>query len=584
MADGIAELVLGSLPLVDYTDDDGWRIDAKATTAGWGNPQAVDIIVRTLIQQGSSVVTDRWDNREASITVAIEATDGRALALGEAALFGELWKRNQLVWTPPQDFAAPTVFRVVTSRLDHTFDSVDETVSRRVYQVVLTCEPFARSVAETITEALGQAVDGGGVPITPVNVLVDDCNVTTGWTALGSGQTAELSPNGNLRNAPLTSFPQLKRTGAIPMATTPLLVVDAQMQSDLSGLTPMVQFISAAGSTWVSPIGSTTSPTAGFTRYYYETPYTDLTAIVVGRANIGKPANIGTGRVVLAEVRRMNNPPAEGTLRQKMFTADVKGSAPSDGRLEVWHDTSPLGTVIVYTWQDDDGPGFVPALRSRRISGGVTTSDSTLISGGRDTISSTAITYEVPAALMPPATYELGAWLRSSTTTAQVDYTVQLFQGTTGRDTITGSSKITMGAANTWEYHVIARLQLPPARVLPGSSATVRVTLDSTAGSPTVVDVDEAYLFDLEHGSLTIAATGAATRLRIEAPTMEWPMPSVLAGTLADGSDMVELAPLAGGVHPTNPPRMSIFAVTPTALDAHALVGQYAAWHTHAPE
>ncbi|NUS56765.1 MAG: hypothetical protein HOV66_18195, partial [Streptomycetaceae bacterium] len=503
MVDGIAELTLGALPLVDYTDDDGWWIDAKAPTAGWGNPQAVDIIVRTLMQQGSSVVTDHWDNREASVTVAIEAGDGRALALGETALFAELGKRNELVWTPPQEYAAPTVFRIITSRLDHAFDSVDEILCRRTYQIVLTCEPFARSATETITEALGQAVDSGGVPITPVNVLVDDCNVTTGWTAVGSGQTAELSPNGNLRNAPLTAFPQLKRTGAIPMATTPLLVVDAQFQSDLSSLTPMVQFVSASGSTWVAPMGNTTSPTAGFTRYYYECPYTDLTAIVVGRANIGKPANIGTGRVVLAEVRRMNNPPAEGTLRQKMFTADVKGSAPSDGRLEVWHDTSPLGTVLVYTWQDDNGPGFVPALRSRRISGGVTTSDSTLISGGRDAISSVPIVYEVPAALMPPATYELGAWLRSTTTTATVDWTAQLFQGTTGKDVLSGTAKITMGAANTWEYHVIARLQLPPARVLTGSSATVRVTLDATAYSPTVVDVDEAYLFDLEHGSLT---------------------------------------------------------------------------------
>ncbi|NUS57650.1 MAG: hypothetical protein HOV66_22755 [Streptomycetaceae bacterium] len=417
-----------------------------------------------------------------------------------------------------------------------------------------------------------------------MTVLIDDCNVTTGWKALGSGQSAFIGSGGNLGTTPATAFPQLKRTGAISMATTPLLVVDSRFYSDLTGLSPSVLFESGGSSVWVSPMGSTTSPTAGFTRYYFECPYADLTAITVGRPNIGRPANLGTGLLTLAEVRRMNNPPAEGTLRQKMFTADVKGSAPSDGRLEVWHNTSPLGNVIVYTWQSDNGPGFVPALRSRRISGGVTTADTSLISGGSDTISSTPIVYEVPAALMPPATYELGAWIRCSTTTAQINYTAQLFQGTTGRDTITGTAKITMGAANVWEYHVIARLQLPPARVLAGSTATVRVTLDSTPYTPVVVDVDEAYLFDLEHGALTIAPAGTGTRLRIEAPTLEWPMPAVLAGTLADGSDMVEVAPIAGGVHPTDPPRISIFAVTPGALDAHALVGQFAAWHTHAPE
>lgn len=553
---------------------DTYTASVYAEGLDWGSPQAVDTVVETLLQNSSSVVTDRYDNREVTLTVGINASDGAALADAEAALFAELGKPNALTWTPPAVFGPSTVFRVVTSSTVFSPDDLTEAQGWRVYTIRLVCEAFARSVDEVVTEALFQPTDEGD-PADPIDTLVDDCSSATGWSALLPTSSSVSVASGAVRNDTLDSWVDLRRTGSIDMSATPLLVVDAKTNEGSGSL--YAQFNGGPGQ---GPVATGTSPYSSYTRHWFEAPAS------IAEFNIGFIWHYGRtlGRLSITEVRKQNNPPASGTLRQKFFTAEVVGSAPSDGTIEVYHDEDALEDVLLYTYPPD-GQGFIPALRPLLSSSGTTTPDDDLISGGSNDLAAVAVSYDIPATQIAVGTYEIGAWLASDAT-GDRDIAVAV-STIVGADTV-GSTSFTKTYdfydVDTWYYVPLGRIELPLNHVGADSEAVVRVTLSSPDASG--IDVDETYAFNVESGALTVVACGDSTRLWANAATLAWPMPSIMRGTLEDGSD--SFAPTEGvsawGVHEITPPSVNVFAVTRGALDAGVRLTQTPAWHTHAAQ
>jgi hypothetical protein len=140
-------LVLGDLDLMD-PEGSPFAVETLAEGTDWGNPQPIEVAVRSLLQDGSIVVHQGDDNREVSLRVIISAPDSAALAEGEAALMAELYRANTLTYTPADGWGPPTVFSVVTSSLAHTMDDLGEVRGERTWSVRLVCEPFGRSVNE----------------------------------------------------------------------------------------------------------------------------------------------------------------------------------------------------------------------------------------------------------------------------------------------------------------------------------------------------------------------------------------------------------------------------------------------------
>ena len=563
----MADLTLGDLILMGGDSEADYTISALADDATWGNPAPVEVAVRTLLQNSTSLVTERYDNREAFIRVVVEAPDGVALAEGEAAMFAELGKRNRLTWTPPDDFAPPTVFYVVTSSMDHAFDDLDDMRNRRTYGIRLVCEAFARSVDEVTVEAVFQPEEGGS-PVTPIDTLGDACSATTGWA---SAHGVVTTASGSVYSVK-TGIPDLKRVGTIDMTSTPYLVIDVKTPATSAVLQLIVN-----GTYTITPESSAPSPTAGYQRYWFRSPVTSITHFL-----LYIDLQPSTGRLYIAEVRKQNNVPAIGTLRQKSFTAAVAGSAPSDGTLEVYHATDGLGQVLLYTWPAT-GQGFTPALRELLSASGITTTDADLVSGGSNDLASAAVAYDIPGTQVPPGSYEVGAWLQSDSATARpVTVTAETVLGSTVVGTTTFTKAVDFAATATWYYVPLGRVELPVNHLPDDTEAIVRLTLSSSDASG--IDVDEAYLFNVDSGALTIVDCEDSTRLWVNSATLDWPMPTIMRGDNEDGSDSYSTGDTvtAPGVHEITPPSINVFAVTPGALDAGVRLRTTPAWHTHA--
>lgn len=185
MDEAVHDLQLGGLNLIGRVPQgEDYRITTQGDEASWGNPVSVTRTIKGLLQDGARVALESWDNREAFLRITVEGDTAAGLAAGEAALMAELGKRNTLTWTPPQGFGPPTVFEVAWSEMDHEFVDVHELLGRRTYGVRLTLAPFARSVEETVVEA----VTGSDEPV--VETVLDDGSDATDWSGTVAGEPA----------------------------------------------------------------------------------------------------------------------------------------------------------------------------------------------------------------------------------------------------------------------------------------------------------------------------------------------------------------------------------------------------------
>lgn len=583
-------LTLGAFELVGGGFGTDYTVETIAEGMDFGEARGRDVVVQTLLQDGAAMSRDGYDNREVTFGVLITANDSLGLALGEAALVAEIGRRNELVWTPPDQWGPPSVYVVVMSSLSFEFEDWGEmqpdTIGRR-FVLTLICKPFVGSRDRVVVEAVGS----GEPPPVENTVLVDNCSTTTGWAPLGdpsygttissvSGQIRVV--NGEDNNYPYGLYIGAQRTGTIDLTATPYLIIDVRPTQGVP------RWSSALITGDVRPIASGPSPDfPACVRLWFRPNVPSLASLYLDV--LMSPDREGqTQGFAIEQVARTNLAPFTGTGRQQFRSLIVTGSARTEGSLQVAHATQSLGEVLVYT-NTDDGSGYQPACRGFRTGGGTVSSDPATASGSSSPLNAAAPeTYDVPSSAVPSGTYAPMSRLRATTPGFYVvTLTASLLSGTTELGAITMTRTLELGT--TWKLCELGALALPTVAVPPGSTAKVRIELSC----PGAVEVDDTYLFNLTVGALswvdcgtgTPATGGSSNRLWIDTASLNVPRPSMWVGTLADGSDRhhIEGTKVYSEMpHRFEPGDVNLFTLTSNALYAAASLDFIPQWHSNA--
>lgn len=560
----------------------GGSIETLADDATFGNPQPVEVAIRSLLQDGSIVVTQNYDNREAFFRIKFKGADSKQLAELEARLFAAVGKRSTLTWSQFDGFGAPTVFDVVTSSVEVAdIDDVDELNLQRVYGLRLVLLPFGRSEAEVSITSLGFLAS-------PTTVDINTCGATTGWVgspgavSTTSGYVETVS---SLSTNQIKEFSLTLTTAAVNMTTTPYLIIDWQKGGHVGyGTRPYRAY---ADGVELTKIADGTSPT-GFRRTWFACPDTSITVIkfwlyLKGTFN-------GTARLQVDNVARTDSPPGLGSAKQRYQSVEIAGSARAQASIEISDPTDSLGDCLVYTSEVD--AGLQPAMRKWKTSGGADTADVFLVSGARTPMAATDFVMDIPTQYLRESSYALMARTRTAAAgPAVITWSARARIGSTGvGPTVSGSASV-LGGGSVWYISTLGSLELPTLKVPAGSAGLTRITLGTAHAD---MDVDEVWLFDLKNGALTQvacgtepatapAAGGASNRLWILPATLEQPSPQVLIGNASDMSDAhFPVTMESWGTHEVAPPIVSVFWVTSQAVASSMTIRHYPRWHTHA--
>lgn len=559
-----------------------------------GAPQTATEALAQLLLDGEIEVGPRASNRTIEFTVYVEGESLLDLANAEAMLALEADKpRNTLTYNPG-DGAPATVYDTFRAQMTFTRDDTAEQNAWRAYTVTMKASPHGRSVGSVVSPAISSGGGTGGTA--PTVTTINAGTSTTGWTASSGGGAVTLSDGAIFRT--YAGLPA-RGTGYTPsssidLSTTPFLSLVMSRRMTTGEYLPLNRtptcFVNGtSGPTVQAELVQVQPLNDGFAgiRYYWRVP--------AGFTATGFAFGVDeTEGVRMRSLQRQNTLAVSGTARQQRRTVQVAGSARTQGSLSVSHESSALGSALVYTWPSAGGSDYMPPLRSRRISGGTLTGDASLVSGARDNLDTTVV-YEVPAASLIPGTHLLMARVRSDTNGNQtIGFGVTTNIGGVDLNPTTGSRVVGFGTTPTvWRNVVIARLVLPTAGVPVGSNATVRVAINATAPAASNIDLDEAWLFNtsvgemtwVECGTGTPAAGGPSNRLWIDSATTDRPAPMVYRGTAADRSDAfypgnVDFPSTAN--HEFSPPLVNVFTVTSNAENAAVSLEHFARWQTHA--
>lgn len=533
-------LTLGSLLLTDPLPDDdhGYVFSVLAEGMGFGVAQGVREIVTSLLADGDIVRTTRFGNREVSFAVQVEGPTLGALAHGEAALRAEVGRRNTLTWQAPDVLSVPTVFDVVDSEMQQTFDDLDELRRKRTFDLSLTCAPFPRSVDPVVVPALSSGA-------TTTNI--DTCDSTAGWSGTRNG--APTTPGegpfawdaGAVGVAELNNtvgYPPetwtLTRTGAVDFSTLPYLQIQVRTLANGAPL----DIAAHAGP-------NTSSPALPILAMRRMTDGTSYHLVTFDASDVGAVSSLtfahtsaeGYGHVwqglIIRNVAQTDIVPGS-TARQLTRIVEVGGTERTPGSIHVEsaNGTDPLGMVIVHS-SPEDGSGYSPPLQRWRTVGQTRTADATAFSGNYESINTTSWVAEVPTSALPEGGYLLLARLRAQTAgVVTVTWsTSTIFPDATTQEGFTvGTVNHDFAVGNEWELVKMDTLTLPSVRTAAGK---VQIALQVAAASP-VVTLDEAWLFrEDDDCALTIVET-ARPHLWLDSPDLNSPVPRVWVG---DGVD-----------------------------------------------
>lgn len=576
-----------------------------------GRPVPTVVVLESMIRDGALEQVDRYGNRDQELIIGIEADDADLLAKGEAALFVECQKAlNELAWTPPGGVGATTVYDIVTAdlggvdELDANDWDLDEVLrGLRTYRVALRAAPFGRSAVEEVDEAL---VSSGST-----TVVISDGTSATGWSSpagavtVVSGQlqvpkvagakTTRTDSYGNVNReydweadltlaaTDFTATPYVTLEVDVsskttqPQVTAPKLYVDGLERPLVAAvlLTPVVAGWNAA------PIRCT----------YLVQDSSATTVRIVGET---KTVNSTSGALLLDNVSRSSVSPSLSTTgRQSLRTINVGGSARTQGRVIVSHETGGLGDLIVYS-RRELGDSNAPDLRRRKsVASGVTTTDASTISGFREPFNGgVPVKFTTPAVMLDEGGYLIYARVRatSGTPTTTFTTTAATVVGSTTLATATDTSEAVSLTTSTWKIVPVGSVVLPPSRVSESSGASVTLTVASSAST---VEWDEMWAFYMgDNSALTIVALGDGTpaagsvsnRFRLDTPTLADPRESIWAGTLADWSDSFHAGTLTQTWQvPDLPPGVATFFIANSgAANPSLQVARYRRFHTHA--
>lgn len=589
-----AELFLGDLPLVDaYPSGLPYRIETLAEL-DLGNPEPNVAEVQSFLEDGSLAQVINYGNRQPVIRVIVSADNLGDVAVGEAALMAEVRRgRNELRWTPPDTLGVETsVFDVVWTRLDFSFDDMDELRFQRTFVLTLTCLPWARPTMKNVVEAISD----GGTPPTPVSAVVDPCTSLTGWStsatfpfldvvrlAGGTGPGVQAGLGNSGPGGPRTYA--LTRTLSVSMATTPLLTV--KVQTTLSNARTNALRFEING----APVQALAQQDTTF--YFDCTDIPTVTSFKVSHQIIpttSRPDVAHYATLTVFNISRTNATPFVGNGRQQFRSMMIPGSAPTTGSIQVADDTESLGYVAVYTNVDDQS-GYQPPCRNLyRVAGTTPTVDPTAASGAWSKLNgANPETFDIPARALPPGTYQVMALLRLPVAGfAGCNWEASTRVGTTDLGVETKPNIVYAEPAGT--LCDLGQVTLPSVGLPLGSSGMVRMKLSSNS---TTLEMDDLYLFNLSTGALTLVSAGtgtpttggASSRLWIKAPSTDSPNPTTWLGTLADESDSrhtygsKERTSL--GTHVLTPGTMNVFTLTTGATYAAVSAEFYRRYHSN---
>lgn len=533
-------LQIGTLDLVDGFSDEGYELRVLADGASFGSPEAKVKQIVSALADGDLVSYDRAGNRVVEFSVQITAPDGVALAAGEAALRRELYRPNTVTWTPPSSFSPPTVFDVLTSEGQPSFNDLDEIHNRRIVKVTLTCAPHARSATFSTVAALAPP------PAVPTTATVNDADSTTDWSATISTYTID----GPSAPVALTvtdqgAYVRAQGTGTWPSVEIVLAVAATDMtttpylQVEMSGDAPSVFVLTFNGGSLAvaaSPILTRATP-AGTTLYVFDAAgmagFNDLSGFKARRSKFYAP-NPETVTLNVHDVTRTDTLP-QVTARQVSRTIEVGGTERTPGSIHVSSENGidPLELAIVHTCPED-GSGYSPPLRRWRVSGEVETPSATALSGFFEDIAVDpgGFVAEVPTSALPEGGYVLCARMHAPGGTypevATLAYSTSTIfpDSTTQQGYVNGTVEITFPDAD-WIIVPVAVLSLPSVRTAAGH---VQIVLQVTSTDHPNVYLDEAWLFRADDDcALTIVETDQP-HLWLDSPDITSPVPRVWVG------------------------------------------------------
>lgn len=541
-----------------------------------GSPENVYDTLVSLLSDGDLSTSDRVSNRTLTFSVLIEGEALTDLAASEAALIAECDKpRNTLTIDPGDGVALPAVFDIFRVQARLQYDDTLEQATYRRYELTIPARPYPRGADLVVTPAAGTATE----------TVLDSCSATTNWTTTG-GATPTLD-SGTLVSA--TAAPARLDRAGLDLTGVTYLAVTWQTSS------PAVSFEVTTGFFGGMPIVST-STSGAWTTSFVKVP-AGTAVVTLSLFASFQPGFFGTtttGTLTVDKVSAWTSLPSIGTARQKALSLIPGGAVPTTGSIQVAHDTDALGKVVVHT--HPSGTGYLPPLRPWLVSSPTVTTDSSLVSGARNLVDNgtTVTTYRIPVSALPKGRAEVWAWVRSVTGSGDysLDWAIASYMGSASLTYSLAVADLGTLTLNQWALVPIGVAVMPPIDI--GPAGFVEVHLGEPGGPTNNLEVDEAYLFATDDGSLTVVDCGTGTaesggpsnRLWIDAPSPERPNGAIFRGFAEDRSDAFHAGPYvkAPGLHDFAPAGMNVFVATPGALDADTSLEHYRRYHTHVAE
>lgn len=576
----VTYLKLGVVDLVD-SGPGVFLVQGLSAASGteWGSPQPIETTLANL-RMGPLVVQDGYEARVAFVAVRIRGVDSGALATAEAVLWRELGKPNTLTWQPADGRGPASVFEIMTSNMVGQLNDAREAESvespSRIYVLRMVCRPFVRSTDKVTIPALV----AGAVPSTTV---ITDGSTDSGWSS--SSTSTIVASNGDTVYAAFSggvaadTHLRLAYDTPVNYSGTPYLTVEVRRFEGAS----LVDLEWTLAGLPIEPVSFSGVTRAGFEKirtFTFDVPQT-----TAGPLEVATTRNLSYGLGV-SMLTRSNVPPGLGTARQLVRTIEVPGSAPTEGSLQISHDTSSLGTVLAYTWRDDADTGWAPPLMPWLTSGGAS-ADANRVSGRSVNVTGATV-FEIPAS-MPDGSFVLLALMKSDATQDVVfEYQLRTKIGAhyVG-PTISGEVPVSFNSTSWVVKSPTGLLHLPTLPLGPDTNATLEVTIQCVLGID-VVSLDEAWLFNTDVGQLSWLAVGSgapaaggnANRVWINSRTLERPRPEYLIGTAEDGSDAYGALANSQLMFPTehvwDAGTVNVLTVTSNALYAAAAFDCYA--------
>jgi hypothetical protein len=565
-------------------DSSGVVYRVRAQDATFGTAVPVTVALLWLGRAGGPVSYDSTPNREPVFRITVEADDSDLLARGEMALQLQCEQPTTLSWTPPDGAGETSVFDVVWSHLEPVFErdgltgvGMEETVVRsRTYLVHMQALPHARNADLVVTPAQGTATE----------TVIDSGSSTTGWSVVGGGWPVTV-----VSGAVVVTFTEpvssilLRRTGTVSLTGASYIAVTWKTTDPVvSGIRLHVAAVVGGG--YVSET-SRSDAGSGWTTSFFLVPagVTSTSALTV--AAIQEAITSGSYTLSVDKVSTWTALPYIGTTRQKAMSLVPGGSVRTHGSIQVAHASSSLGKTIVYTCPS--GTGYLPPLRRWRTSGNTVTADASLLSGSREPIGAGSTVFRIPVSALPKGRVELWAWMRvtTGTLTRAPAYAIRSVINGVTLASSGGNFAAVFTTLNVWQLFCLGAFTTPPIGM--GPAGLVQIDLNENSGQ---VELDEAYLFATDQGSLTVvdcgtgtpSAGGPSNRLWIDAPTPDVPMGAIYRGFSADRSDAFHAGSVAytdtWGTHDFDPRGTSVFVATANALDAATSLEHYRRYNT----